>query len=203
MSEFESPWARLQAGNQRWIEGNSAADVMRGAARRGELTRSQNPFAVVLGCADSRVPAEILFDQGLGDLFVVRTAGHVLDAAVLGSVEYAVAVLGVPLIVILGHEECGAVAAGARLVDDAQVPPGHIRDIAERIAPNIRRARAAGATTLGEAGGLHSLYTVDLLRQRSHLIDTAVRQGSLDVVPAQYCLVSGNVAEVRELARAA
>jgi carbonic anhydrase len=154
-------------------------------------------MAAVLGCADSRVPAEILFDQGLGDLFVTRTAGHVLDSAVLGSIEYSVGVLGVSLIVVLGHEGCGAVAAAARLVDEAEVPPGHIRDVAERIAPSVLRARAAGAGTLATIGAQHSLYTAELLAQRSVIVDEAVRRGALTVVPVQYCLGTGLVAEVR------
>lgn len=202
-----SPWARLQEGNTRWIEGRSTADDSRGALRRAETTQSQNPFALILGCSDSRVPAEILFDQGLGDLFVVRTAGHVLDGGVIGSIEYAVEVLGVSLIVVLGHQECGAVAAAARLVDDAQIPPGYIRDVAGHIAPSVLRARAEGARDLGEIGRRHSLYTVEQLRQRSHLIDDAFQGGSLSAVATQYCLASGTVAEVhphvRELAAVA
>jgi carbonic anhydrase len=197
------PWARLREGNLRWVEDRSTAGGDRGAARRAETSRSQTPFALVLGCSDSRVPAEILFDQGLGDLFVVRTAGHVVDSAALGSVEYAVEVLGVSLIVVLGHEECGAVAAAARVVDDGEVPPGYIRDIAERIAPNVVRARRAGAVTAAEIVGQHSMHTVELLRQRSPLVDAAIRRGALAAVPARYCLSSGTVTEVGSPALAA
>jgi carbonic anhydrase len=189
-------WVRLREGNARWASGLSTADAGRGAVRRAELTDSQAPFAAVLGCADSRVPAEILFDQGLGDLFVVRTAGHVVDSTALGSIEYAVGVLGVELVVVLGHEACGAVAAAARLVDVADVPPGHIRDVAERIAPSVLRARATGAATLCAVGAQHSLYTAELLGQRSVIVDDATRRGSLSVVAAQYCLGTGVVAEV-------
>ena len=189
-------WVRLCEGNARWASGGSAADGGRGAVRRAELVGSQAPFALVLGCADSRVPAEILFDQGLGDLFVVRTAGHVVDAAVLGSVEYAISVLGASLIVVLGHEGCGAVAAAAHLVDDGDVPPGYIADIAQCIAPNVVRARDAGADTLSAVGAQHSIYTVETLRQRSATIDQAIRQGTVSAVAAQYCLSTGRVAEV-------
>jgi len=191
------PWTRLREGNLRWVEDRSTAGGDRGAARRAATSRGQNPFALVLGCSDSRVPAEILFDQGLGDLFVVRTAGHVVDSVALGSVEYAVGVLGVALIVVLGHEECGAVAAATRIVDDADVPPGYIRDIAERIAPNVLRARRAGAVTAGEIVGQHSLHTVELLRQRSALVDAAIHRGAVAAVPARYSLSSGAVTEVR------
>ncbi|MFG1921817.1 carbonic anhydrase [Cryptosporangium sp. NPDC048952] len=194
-----SPWARLLQGNTRWVEGRSAADADRGAARRAEISRSQNPFALVLGCSDSRVPAEILFDQGLGDLFVVRTAGHALDAAVIGSVEYAVDVLRVSLIVVLGHEECGAVAAASRIVDEGKVPPGYIRDVAERITPNVLRARHAGAASGAEVSGLHAAYTIEQLRQRSPLVDVAVWRGSIEAIPALYSLDTGVVTEVRPM----
>ncbi|WP_306213824.1 carbonic anhydrase [Actinoplanes sp. RD1] len=192
----QTPWSKLRAGNRRWVQERSTAGAARGAARRAKLSTSQAPFALVLGCSDSRLPAEIVFDQGLGDLFVVRTAGHVLDTAVLGSIEYAVAVLGVPLIVVLGHTGCGAVAAATGIVDGAPVPPGHIRDIAGHIAPNVLRARAAGAETATEISGHHSALTADLLRERSALVDAAVREGRLEIVPAQYDLCTGTVAEV-------
>ncbi|HEY0000939.1 MAG TPA: carbonic anhydrase [Actinoplanes sp.] len=191
-----SPWQRLLDGNARWADGRSTAADGRGEGRRSALTQSQNPYALVLGCADSRVPAEILFDQGLGDLFVVRTAGQVLDAAVLGSVEYAVQYLGVELIVVLGHEGCGAVAAATAVVDEAQVPHGYIRDIAERIAPNVLRARHEGAVTADEVGGQHALYTAELLQERSRVVDEAVRRGDVAMVPARYWLGTGAVTEV-------
>jgi carbonic anhydrase len=194
-----SPWKRLQDGNLRWREDRSTAGDGRGAARREETSQGQNPFAVVLGCADSRLPAEILFDQGLGDLFVVRTAGQVLDTAVLGSIEYAVELLGVRLIVVLGHTGCGAVAAATGIVDGAPVPPGHIRDIAGHVAPNVLRARAAGAETPDEIGGQHTLFTADLLRERSTIVDTAVRRRKVTLVPAQYDLSTGAVARVEPL----
>jgi len=194
-----SPWARLLDGNARWIEGRSTADGDRGAARRAEISRSQAPFAVVVGCSDSRVPAEILFDQGLGDLFVVRAAGHVVDSAALGSVEYAVEILGVSLMVVLSHAECGAIATATRVVDEAWVPVGYIRDIAERIAPNVLRARNAGATTANAIGGQHAIYTIELLRQRSLIVNDSVRRGALTAVSAQYCLGSGIVTEVHPL----
>lgn len=185
----------LLEGNARFMAGRSTADVRRGAGRRAELVGSQEPGALVLGCADSRVPVEILFDQGLGDLFVVRTAGHVLDAAVLGSVEYAVELLGVPLIVVLGHDGCGAVAAATAMVDEGKVPPGSIRDVAEHIAPDVVRARLEGAVTFEAAVEQHARYTAELLRERSALVDAAVRTGRTAVVPARYCLGSGRVTE--------
>ncbi|MDY7089213.1 MAG: carbonic anhydrase [Actinomycetota bacterium] len=194
-------WDRLLEGNRRWIEDRSTAAGDRGASRRAQLSQSQAPFALVVGCADSRVPAEILFDQGLGDLFVVRTAGHVVDSATLGSVEYAVGMLGVSLLVVLGHEGCGAVAAATGVVDNAAVPAGYVRDIAERITPDVLRARYDGAKTAGEIGAMHSIYTLDLLRERSTVVDRAVRGGALQAVAAQYCLSTGAVTEVHNSAR--
>ncbi|MFI5937915.1 carbonic anhydrase [Actinoplanes sp. NPDC051494] len=193
-------WELLQDGNRRWVEGRSTADAGRGADRRAETSRSQRPFALVLGCSDSRLPAEILFDQGVGDLFVVRTAGHVLDTAVLGSVEYAVGVLGVPLIVVLGHDGCGAVAAATSVVDGNPAPPGNIRKIAEKIAPHVSLARSCGAASATEIGGQHSVFTVRALRRRSAIVREAIGRGELAVLPAQYDLSAGTVTEVQPLA---
>lgn len=105
-------WERLRSGNERFVQG-TAQHPDQDAARRATLGYRQHPFAVIFGCADSRVAAEIIFDQGLGDMFVVRTAGHVLDTTVIGSIEYGLDVLGTPLIVVLGHDHCGAVEAAS------------------------------------------------------------------------------------------
>lgn len=196
-----SGFPALLEGNARYLGGGSTAEVRRGANRRAELVDSQAPSAVVLGCADSRVPVEILFDQGIGDLFVVRTAGHVVDGAVLGSIEYAVEMLGVPLIVVLGHDGCGAVAAATAMVDEGKVPPGCIREVAEHIAPDVVRARFEGAETFEETVEQHARYTVELLRERSSLVDGAVRSGRVAVVPARYGLGTGQVTEALPLQR--
>ncbi|MFG1604788.1 carbonic anhydrase [Actinoplanes sp. NPDC049265] len=194
------PWEQLLDGNRRWVEECSTAGTGRGAARRSGTALTQHPLAAILGCSDSRVPAEILFDQGIGDLFVVRTAGHVIDTAVLGSIEYAVEVLGVQLVVVLGHDGCGAVAAATGVVDGGPLPPGHIRYVAERIAPHVRRARQAGAVTPSEVGGRHSVLTAELLRKRSVVVGDAVRRGTLSVLAAQYDLSAGTVSEVERVA---
>jgi carbonic anhydrase len=199
--DTRSPWAVLRDGNARYVEGRSTADARRGSQRRSELVGAQTPTAIVLGCADSRVPVEILFDQGLGDLFVVRTAGHVVDGAVLGSIEYAVQCLNVPSIVIVGHDGCGAVAAAIAMVDEGAVPSGCIREVAERIAPHIVRARIDGVETFEATVEQHACHTAELLSERSSLIDGAVRAGRLTVTAARYSLSTGLVTEAVPLRR--
>ena len=122
---------------------------------------------MVFGCADSRVAAEIIFDQGLGDMFVVRTAGHVIDSAVLGSIEYAVTVLNVPLIAVLGHDSCGAVQATLAALDDGAVPGGYVRDVVERVMPSILLGRREGLTRVDEFEARHVDETAEQLRSRS------------------------------------
>ena len=163
----------------------------RSPQRRAELVDGQAPFALVIGCADSRVPAELLFDQGIGDLFVVRTAGHALDEAVLGSVEYGVAVLGVDLIVILGHQSCGAVAAAAKTLDQGSVPGGYIRGLVERLTCDIASGQRAGLSDLDDLGRYHTRSTVDLLRARSTIVNEAVSSAGLGIVPVVYELGTG------------
>ena len=132
---------------------------------------------MVFGCADSRVAAEIIFDQGLGDMFVVRTAGHVIDSAVLGSVEYAVTVLNVPLIVVLGHDSCGAVKATLAALDDGAVPGGYVRDVVERVTPSILLGRRDGLTRVDEFEARHVNETAAQLRSRSTAIADRVDAG--------------------------
>src|SRR4051812_33272299 len=126
MTEIQNPTPRdafelLMAGNQRFVSG-TPQHPNQDAIRRTEIAPSQQPFAVLFGCSDSRLAAEIIFDRGLGDLFVVRTAGHVAGAEVLGSVEYGVSVLDAPLVVVLGHDSCGAIAAARAAADGGMVP---------------------------------------------------------------------------------
>ncbi len=163
------------------------------AQHRALLAAAQRPTAVVFGCADSRVAAEIIFDQGLGDMFVVRTAGHVLDSAVLGSIEFAVTELGVPLIVVLGHDSCGAVKATLAALDDGQVPGGYVRDIVERVTPSILLGRREGLTRVDEFEARHVLETGAQLMARSTVISEGVAAGTLAIVGLTYHLVDGRV----------
>jgi carbonic anhydrase len=160
---------------------------------RARLTDAQKPTAVVFGCADSRVAAEIIFDQGLGDVFVIRTAGHVIDSAVLGSVEYAVAVLNVPLIAVLGHDSCGAVQATLSALDDGVVPGGYIRDVVERVTPSILLGRRDGLRRVDEFEARHVIETGRQLRERSTAIAQRVAEGKLAIVGLTYKLADGQV----------
>jgi carbonic anhydrase len=170
------------------------------AARRTELADDQHPFAVVLGCSDSRVAAELVFDQGLGDLFVVRTAGHVLDTTVLGSVEYGVAVLGTPLVVVLGHDRCGAVRAASDALLTGTMPPGFVRDVAERVIPSLIGAAGPPADGADPALALppaeephrrHVRTTVRRLLDVSAVVADAVAEGRCAVVGLEYTLAEG------------
>ena len=148
---------------------------------------------MIFGCADSRVAAEIIFDQGLGDMFVVRTAGHVIDSAVLGSIEYAVTVLNVPLVVVLGHDTCGAVNAALSAVDSGALPGGYVRDVVERVAPSILLGRRDGLTSPEEFEQRHIHETVAQLMVRSTAVAERVAAGSLAIVGATYQLAAGKV----------
>jgi carbonic anhydrase len=184
-------WQRLIAGNMRFVQGlfqgRNLLDLRR------TLTQGQQPQAAVLCCSDSRVPAEIIFDQSLGDLFVVRTAGLVLEPTSIGSLEYAVAHLRVPLLVIKGHESCGAVTAAVAHPDTDE---GHIGAIVEKIAPAAARARLTGKSgpdLVEAATEQHLISLEETLRRESRIIGEALEQGRLDLIVVKYLLHSGRV----------
>lgn len=160
---------------------------------RTALADGQQPTAVVFGCGDSRVAAEIIFDQGLGDMFVVRTAGHVIDSAVLGSIEFAVGVLRVPLIVVLGHDSCGAVKAALSALDDGAIPGGYLRAVVERVLPSILVGRRDGLNTVDEFEARHVGETVAQLAERSTAVAERIVEGSLAIAGATYHLADGRV----------
>ena len=190
-------WKSLKEGNQRFVNGESL-HPSQGVADRERLTGGQHPSAVLFGCADSRVAAEIIFDQGLGDMFVVRTAGHTIDSSVLGSIEYGVAGLGVPLIVVLGHDQCGAVKATIDALDSGDLPGGYIRDVVERVTPSILSARRDGYTGVDEFEARHVEETGNLMMQRSRIIADKVGAGELAIVGLTYRLSEGS-ARLREV----
>jgi carbonic anhydrase len=196
MTEQRTParvWGEMVRGNARFVSGEPL-HPRQDVERRAELAQRQAPSAALFGCSDSRLAAEIIFDKGLGDLFVVRNAGQVVSDSVLGSLEYAVAVLGVPLIVVLGHDECGAVRAAI----DSQKPdaaplPAHVASLVDRIVPAVLRVRETfgGTNDASEVGRQHLRNTIAELLERSELISDAIADGSLGIVGANYRLLEG------------
>ncbi|HEX5143219.1 MAG TPA: carbonic anhydrase [Mycobacterium sp.] len=185
-------WKALKEGNERFVAGEPE-HPSQSIEHRASLEHEQRPTAVLFGCADSRVAAEIIFDQGLGDMFVIRTAGHVIDSAVLGSIEYAVAILNVPLIAVLGHDSCGAVKATLNALDEGAVPGGYVRDLVERVTPSILLGRRDGLSRVDEFEARHVTETGAQLMARSTLIAERVNAGKLAIVGLTYHLADGQV----------
>lgn len=187
-------WKKLREGNERFVH-DEMEHPSQGFDRRKELQIAQAPFAAFFGCSDSRVAAEIIFDQGLGDLFVVRTAGHVLDTTVIGSIEYAVEVLHTPLVVILGHDSCGAVHAAAQALTKGVQPTGFIRALTDRVIPSIVHLTKddGGMDALDEAvlRREHVKYTVDMLHSYSMSLANAVSEGRTAIIGLEYDLEDG------------
>ncbi|MEV0457601.1 carbonic anhydrase [Catellatospora methionotrophica] len=187
----EQAFELLLAGNHRFVVG-VPEHPNQDAARRTEIAPGQRPFAVVFGCSDSRLAAEIIFDRGLGDLFVVRTAGHVMGPEVLGSIEYGADVLDCPLVLVLGHDSCGAVAAACAALESGMPPAGYVRDVVERVTPSVLAARAAGLVEPDEILAEHVRHTVELLLDRSRVLAERVEAGRTAVVGLCYRLADGS-----------
>lgn len=185
-----SAWKALKEGNERFVAGKPA-HPSQSIDHRASLAGGQKPTAVIFGCADSRVAAELIFDQGLGDVFVVRTAGQAIDSAVLGSIEYAVAVLNVPLIVVLGHNSCGAVKATIDALDNGAIPGGFVRDVVERVVPSVLAGRREGLTRVDEFEERHVSETLKQLAARSSTIADRVAEGTLALAGVTYQLAEG------------
>jgi carbonic anhydrase len=183
----------LLAGNERFVAG-TRVHPHQDAEYRGSLAVAQRPFAVVLGCSDSRLAAEMIFDQGLGDLFVVRTAGHILGAEVRASIEYGVAVLEAALVVVLGHDSCGAVKAAHDVVADEVALPEELAPIVERVVPSVRYAHRQGVTDLDRVAEIHVRRTIDELLSGDSTTTRAVAEGRCAVVGMSYRLAEGRVA---------
>jgi len=190
---------QLLAGNARFVAGKSMHPDL-GVERRRSLAGGQHPFATILGCADSRVAPELIFDQGLGDLFVIRVAGNVVDDMVLASIEYSVIHTGSPLVMVLGHERCGAVTAAVQALagkDDEENRDTKIGVLAEAIAPSVKAAPAdapdkvEAAVILNAQRAAHQVLASRPLAER-------VRQGRLAVVSARYDLDDGRVSHIKE-----
>ncbi|WP_461156586.1 carbonic anhydrase [Saccharopolyspora tripterygii] len=183
-------FATLMEGNQRFID-SSRLHPHQDADHRSSLANGQTPFAVLFGCSDSRLAAEIIFDRGLGDLFVVRTAGQATGSEVLGSIEYGVSVLGTPLVVVLGHDSCGAVVAARQAVLEGSNPPGYLRDIVERVTPSVLAANAAGENDVDDIVDVHIQRTTELLLERSSVLADEVAAGRCAIAGLSYRLADG------------
>lgn len=207
MSETTTPtpaeaWAQLQRGNERFIAGQPQ-HPRQDPQRRQQLGFTQHPVAGIFACSDSRVVVEAIFDQGIGDTFVIRNAGQVVTDGALGSIEYAVGPLRVPVLVVLSHEGCGAVRAAidSQAPDAAALPP-HIASLIAPIAPAVREVSgragedaAADVATIdaAEVGRVHLRATIAELLSRSEMISQAVADGTLAIVGANYRLLEGRV----------
>jgi carbonic anhydrase len=190
---------RLRAGNARFVAGVRDPGALAHEARRSELVAGQEPFAIILGCSDSRVPAEIVFDQGLGDLFVIRVAGNVVAPSLLGSVEFAAERFGTRLVVVLGHSRCGAVTA---TVDELERPSEsrspNLRSIVDRIRPAVEpllETELAGDRTALIRGAVRANVraSVSQVRHGSRILEDLIEKDGLSVVGAEYALETGVV----------
>ena len=193
MSDNPTParaWAEMVRGNARFVSG-APKHPRQDVERRHQLAAAQKPRAALFGCSDSRLAAEIIFDKGLGDLFVVRNAGQVISDSAIASLEYAVAVLDVPLLIVLAHDACGAVQAEIDLdtPDSAPLPPL----FAVRSASIRPAVRLAASRDPEDVGKVHLEQTVKALVERSELISDAIAAGTLGVVGANYRLLEGRV----------
>jgi len=190
---------RLREGNRRYVSNVRGADAFLTPARRAELTKTQEPFAIVLGCSDSRVPAEIVFDQGLGDLFVIRVAGNIVAPSQVGSVEFAAARFGTRLVEVLGHSQCGAIAA---TLEELRTPADHqsrfLRSIVDRVRPSVEALLETDLrhdldALARKAVRLNIRASADHLRHGSQVLEQLIAEEGLLVVGAEYSLDTGEV----------
>ena len=190
---------RLREGNRRFVSGVRSDETLTSQTRRSELVAGQEPFAIVLGCSDSRVPAEIVFDQGLGDLFVIRVAGKIVASSQVGSVEFAAERFGTRLVVVLGHSLCGAVVATLEeLVRPTQRQSRNLHSIVDRVRPSVEALMATELKHDPEALLRHAVranvrVSADHLRHGSEILERLILNDGLLVVGAEYSLETGVV----------
>ena len=191
--------ARLREGNRRFVSGARSADMLASPSRRSELAAGQEPFAIILGCSDSRVPAEIVFDQGLGDLFVIRVAGNIVAPSQIGSVEFAADRFGTRLVVVLGHSRCGAVQA---TLEELQRPTEsqsrNLHTIVDRVRPAVEGLLATEMrhdpdTLLEHSVRANVRMSASHLRHGSEVLEQLIQGNGLVVVGAEYSLETGIV----------
>jgi carbonic anhydrase len=190
---------RLQDGNRRFVSDVRDRDLLTSRKRRSEVATGQEPFAIVLGCSDSRVPAEIVFDQGLGDLFVIRVAGNIVAPSQVGSVEFAAERFGTRLVVVLGHSQCGAVLATLQeLRRPTATQSRNLRSIVDRVRPSVEALLATDLGTSPDALVRAAVRanvraSADHLRHGSEILEQLIRTDGLLVVGAEYSLETGVV----------
>lgn len=180
----------LMEGNKRFVA-DTPSHPNQNSKHRSTLTDHQHPYATLFGCADSRVAAEMIFDVGLGEMFVVRTAGQVTDAVTIGSLEYGASNLGTPLLIVLGHDSCGAVTAAVESLETGETPNGFVYDVVSRLLPTVIHARRDGFNDIGGAVHQNTVDTVHLLYERSQILKELVDSGQLMIVGMTYKLKDG------------
>jgi carbonic anhydrase len=199
MTPAQEALERLRAGNRRFVAGIGNPDAPLGHARRVELAKEQKPFAIVLGCSDARVPAEIVFDQGLGDLFVIRVAGNIVAPSQVDSVEFAASRFGTRLVVVLGHSQCGAILATIEeLRQPAENQSRNLRSIVDRVRPSVEglletELRHDADALVRQAVRVNVNVSVNHLKYGSSVLEQLVRNDGLLVVGAEYSLETGQV----------
>lgn len=189
---------RLREGNRRFVADRRAAEALASHSRREAVAAAQEPFAIILGCSDSRVPAEIVFDQGLGDLFVIRVAGNIVAPSQVGSVEFAADRFGTRLVVVLGHSSCGAILA---TIEELRRPTENqsrnLRSIVDRVRPSVQglldRGRDADESLVRDAVRANVRYSANHLRHGSEVLEQLIQNDGLVVVGAEYSLDTGVV----------
>jgi carbonic anhydrase len=187
----EEALQRLMDGNKRYVA-NKSVSLNESASRRVAVAAGQQPFATIFGCIDSRVPPELVFDRGLGDLFVIRTAGQVVDSAVLGSLEFTVAEVHVPLLMVLGHENCGAVKATLETLEAGATAEADINYLVEGIRPAVEKAGGRSGDEIENVVRVNVELVVERLKETS-VLSQAVEKGELRIVGARYDLDTGVV----------
>lgn len=190
---------RLRAGNRRFAAGTRSQDSQLSHARRVEIEKQQQPFAIILGCSDSRVPAELVFDQGLGDLFVIRVAGNIVAPSQVGSIEFAAERFGSRLVVVLGHSQCGAIQATLEhLRDPSDIRSKNLRSIVDRVRPSVEKLLSSETgndpdALVRQAVRANVEGSVNHLRHGSEILERLIRDEGLRVIGSEYSLETGVV----------
>jgi len=199
MMSAKTALERLKSGNREFATSMRTGDALLNNPRRAELPKDQNPFAIILGCSDARVPAEIVFNQGLGDLFVIRVAGNIVAPSPVGSVEFAAARYDTPLVVVLGHSQCGAILATLEeLQQPSENQSRNLRSIVDRVRPSVEvllrtELRHDLEALKGHAVRANVMASVDHLRHGSGLLEQLIQDNGLAVIGAEYSVETGVV----------